>query len=102
MPSVYNFKVQCENCEEVATPDGPKNWVKWVVGMTIVFAGIGAAIGTVTGVATAGVGFVAWIFTIPIGIYAGYKIGAFGAEFMDGPSCPGCGESYDTGGLLPF
>jgi len=70
--------------------------------MAIIFEGIGFALGSVVGVATAGFGFVAWIFTVPIGLYMGYKIGAIGAEMMDGPSCPKCNSNHDTGGLLPF
>jgi|AntDeeMinimDraft_5_1070356.scaffolds.fasta_scaffold02526_3 hypothetical protein len=102
MASVYGLNVECEDCGEVANPDPPNNRLKWIVGMAIVFAGIGFFIGSVAGVATAGVGFVAWIFTLPIGLYVGYKIGAFGAEFMDGPSCPACNSTHDTGSLLPF
>lgn len=70
--------------------------------MIIIFAGIGFAIGSVVGVATAGVGFVAWFFTLPIGVYIGYKLGSIGAEMMDGPSCPSCGATHEAGGLLPF
>lgn len=102
MASVYSLQVKCEGCGEVATPNPPKNRLKWILGMAVLFAGIGFAIGSVVGVATAGVGFVAWIFTVPIGLYIGYKIGAVGAELMDGPSCPGCNANHDTGGLLPF
>jgi hypothetical protein len=102
MVSVYGFQVQCEECSKIAQPDRPKNRLKWILGMAVVFAGIGFAIGSVAGVASAGVGFVAWVFTVPIGIYMGYKIGSFGAELMDGPSCPACNASHDSGGLLPF
>lgn len=102
MASVYDLQVQCESCGEVNTPEPPKNRLKWILGMIIIFAGIGFAIGSVVGVATAGVGFVAWIFTLPIGIYIGYKIGSIGAEMLDGPSCPSCNAIHDTGGLLPF
>lgn len=76
--------------------------MKWILGAAIFFAGIGFMIGSVVGVATAGFGVVAWFFTVPIGLYAGYKIGSFGAEMMDGPSCPDCGSVHDAGGLIPF
>ena len=70
--------------------------------MAIIFGGIGFFLGAAVGVATAGVGFVGWVFTIPIGLYVGYKIGSVGAELMDGPTCPSCGTAHDAGGLLPF
>ncbi|GAB3421841.1 hypothetical protein GCM10027435_26020 [Haloparvum alkalitolerans] len=100
MVSVYDLQVQCEECGTVATPDPPNRKLLWIAGMAIIFAGIGFAIGSVVGVATAGVGFVAWIFTVPIGLYAGYRIGSFGAELMDGASCPECGREHSAGGLL--
>lgn len=102
MPSVYKLNVECENCGEVAKPDPPENRLKWILGMALIFAGIGFILGSAAGVATAGVGFVAWVFTIPIGIYVGYKIGSIGAEMMDGPSCPECNSTHDAGGLLPI
>ena len=102
MVSVYDLQVKCNECGEVSSPEPPNNRLLWIIGMAIIFAGIGFAIGSVVGIATAGFGFVAWIFTVPLGIYAGYKIGSIGAELMDGPTCPGCGATYDAGGLLPF
>lgn len=102
MASVYDLNVECESCGEVAEPEPPQNRLKWILGMGLLFSGIGFAIGSVVGVATAGVGFVAWIFTLPIGIYIGYKVGSIGAEMMDGPSCPKCGTEHDTGGYLPI
>jgi len=102
MASVYGFDVRCNDCGEVAQPDPPKNRLKWILGMAIIFGGVGFAIGSIVGVATAGVGFVAWIFTVPIGLYIGYKLGGIGAEMMDGPSCPKCTSNHDVGGLLPF
>ncbi len=102
MASVYNFQVECSECDAVDTPDRPNHWFKWIAGMALLFGGVGFMMGSVVGVATAGVGFVAWIFTMPIGLYVGYKIGSKGAELVDGPSCPACGATHDTGGLLPF
>ena len=102
MVSVYDVNVECESCGAVAQPGPPKNRLKWILGMALIFGGIGFAIGSVAGVATAGVGFVAWIFTLPVGLYIGYKIGVMGAEMMDGPSCPACNSMHDGGGLLPF
>ncbi|SIS05655.1 hypothetical protein [Natronorubrum daqingense] len=102
MVSVYSLQVKCNECGEVTEPDPPKNRLKWILGMAIIFAGIGFMIGSVAGVATAGVGFVAWVFTMPIGLYVGYKIGSIGAELADGPSCPECDAKHRTTGLLPF
>lgn len=102
MASVYDLQVKCDGCGEVAQPDPPKNRLKWILGMAIIFGGIGFFIGSVVGVATAGFGFVAYIFTVPIGLYIGYKIGKIGAELMDGPSCPKCNHNHDVGGVLPF
>lgn len=82
-------------------PERPRNWLKWIAGMALVFAGIGFFIGSVIGIATAGVGIVAWVVTLPMGLYIGYKIGDFGAEFRDGPTCPACGAEHSTG-WLPF
>lgn len=101
MASVYNLNVECENCGEVAQPNPPKNRLKWVLGMAIIFAGLGFMIGSVFGIATAGFGFVATVVTVPAGIYIGYKIGMVGSELLDGPSCPTCGSAHDSG-LLPF
>jgi len=100
--SVYNYNVQCAECGEIDTPSRPNHWLKWIAGMALVFGGIGFIIGCVAGVATAGIGFVASVFTVPIGLYIGYKVGSIGAELLDGPSCPQCGSTHDTGGLLPF
>lgn len=102
MASVYDFEVRCNNCDKVGKPEPPENRLKWILGMAIIFGGIGFAIGSVAGVATAGVGFVAWVFTVPIGLYIGYKAGEVGAEMMDGPSCPECSSQHSTSGLLPF
>lgn len=101
MASVYSLQVRCENCGETAEPNPPKHRLKWILGMALVFAGIGFLIGSVAGVATAGVGFVAWVFTVPIGLYIGYKVGSIGAEMMDGPSCPECDAKHGASGLLP-
>lgn len=100
MTSVYNLEVRCEECGEVAEPDPPENKLKWIIGMALLFGGIGLAIGSVVGIATAGFGFVASIVTVPLGLYMGYKIGGFGAEMLDGPSCPACDAAHDAGGLL--
>lgn len=102
MASVYDLQVKCNQCGDVSTPSPPKHKWKWVLGMMIVFGGIGLAIGTVVGVATAGLGFVGYTFTIPIGLAIGYKVGQIGAELMDGPTCPSCGSAHGAGGLLPF
>lgn len=88
MASLYDLKVECEECGTVDHPDPPENRLKWIIGMVIIFASIGGFIGLVVGVATAGVGFAAWIFTLPLGLYFGYRTGKFGAEYRDGPSCP--------------
>lgn len=101
MASVYGLEVKCSDCEAVAEPEPPAHKYKWILGMAILLGGIGFAIGSVVGVATAGVGFVAWIFTVPLGLYFGYRIGAVGAELMDGPSCPQCGSEHGTS-VLPF
>ena len=97
MASVYKYSVQCSECGHAAQPSKPNHRLKWILGMALVFGGIGFAIGSVVGVATAGVGFVAWIFTVPIGLYIGYKIGSVGSELMDKPSCPECGATHETG-----
>lgn len=102
MGSLYDLQVKCNECGEVSQPEPPENRLKWILGMVIIFGGLGLAVGLVTGVATAGAGFAAWGFTIPLGIYAGYKIGSYGAELLDGPSCPSCNHAYGTGSLLPF
>lgn len=102
MASVYDLQVRCEDCGEVAQPEQPNNYLKWILGMAFLFGGIGFMIGSVVGVATAGVGFVAWIFTVPIGLYIGYKLGSIGAEMIDGPSCPACNATHNTRTILPF
>jgi len=101
MASVYDLQVKCDNCGEVTQPDPPQNRLKWILGMVIIFAGLGGAIGLVTGVATAGAGFAAWIFTVPLGLFIGYRVGVTGSELLDGPSCPSCGNSHESG-FLPF
>jgi len=102
MASVYDLQVKCEQCGDVSTPSPPKHRIKWIVGMAILFGGIGLAIGSVFGIATAGFGTVATVVTVPAGLYIGYKVGQIGAELMAGPTCPSCGSSYDAGGMLPF
>jgi hypothetical protein len=102
MASIYSLRVACDNCDAVETPDPPNNRLLWILGMAILFGGIGLAIGSVFGIATAGFGFVATVVTVPAGLYVGYKVGQIGAELMDGPTCPECGTTHDTGGLLPF
>lgn len=102
MVSIYGFEVKCDSCNDVAEPNPPKNRLKWIGGMAILFAGIGFGIGSLFGIASAGFGFVAWVVTVPVGLYMGYKIGSIGAEMMDGPSCPSCDATHDAGGLLPF
>lgn len=102
MVSLYDLKVECEECGAVAQPDGPENRLKWIVGMALVFGGLGFAIGTAVGIATAGVGFAAYVITLPIGLYIGYKVGEYGAELMDGPSCPECDANHSGSGMLPF
>ena len=69
--------------------------------MAVLFAIPGYLIGAVFGIASAGVGFVAWIVTVPAALYIGYKIGSIVSELVDGPSCPSCGNTHGVG-LLPF
>jgi hypothetical protein len=102
MVSIYDLKVECEECGATAEPDPPENRLKWVAGLALLFALIGGAFGTAVGVATAGVGFAAWIFLLPAGLYIGYVAGNSISERLDGPSCPECGSEHTGSGTLPF
>lgn len=94
-----HLDVRCESCETTVQPETPAYRRLFILAGMMILGGIGLLIGLVTGVATAGTGFVAWIFTVPIGLYAGYKTGDILAEVMDGYSCPECGHEFSAPAL---
>jgi len=101
MRTIYQVDIQCESCDEIVQPEPPER--RWL------FAGIGALllglfglfVGLSVGVATAGFGVVAAFFTVPIGLYGGYKTGRWSANKRDPPSCPRCGNQFGDS-WLPF
>lgn len=101
MRTIYQVDIQCGNCGKIVQADPPDR--RWM------FAGIGALllglfgllIGLSVGVATAGFGAVAAIFTVPLGLYGGYKTGRWSAVKRDPPGCPKCGNEFGES-RLPF
>jgi len=95
MTSIYDVQVKCLDCDEVTGPDRPprKQRAKYIGLWVVAFAFIGLAIGFPVGVASAGVGFVAYFFTIPLGIIFGVLTGRWWVERKIGAACGVCGSS---------
>lgn len=94
MVSVYDLSVLCESCQtavEPARPSGERKIGAIGAGILGVF---GLLYGLTVGIATAGFGMVAAPFTLLIGAYAGYKLGAWYSERRDGVTCPDCGHNF--------
>lgn len=93
---VTTLDVQCNSCSEIVSLQHPKNRRKYgllVAGFSALFFGFG--VGSLFGIATAGVGFAA---TIPLGVlgaYFGMKTGRWVAGRQDGITCPECNHQYD-------
>lgn len=90
MVSVYDIPVQCQSCESVVSVDPPASRRKYGLGFAAVLGVIGLFFGLSVGIATAGFGMAATPFTLVIGLYAGYRIGAWSARKKDGIDCPEC------------
>lgn len=101
MRTIYQVDIQCGECDSTVQAEPPER--RWL------FSGIGAVllglfglfVGLSVGVATAGFGVVAAIFTVPMGLYAGYKTGRWSAVKRDPPSCPRCSNQFGSS-RLPF
>lgn len=93
---ITQFNVQCDSCKEIVEPKGPKNQLKYALGVAAVFAlFFGLGVGGTIGIATAGLGIAA---TLPLGLlgaYFGYKTGNWVAGKKDGVSCPKCGQYFN-------
>lgn len=98
--NVSNLSVKCDSCGEINEPQPPINRFKYGIALAVVAGLLGIGIGLTIGIATAGFGMAATPFTLIIGAYSGWKIGAWGAEKQDGYSCPDCNHIYGSGSLL--
>lgn len=98
--NVSKLAVRCDSCGDVEHPEPPENRRKYGIVLALLAGLLGAGVGLTIGVATAGFGMAATPFTLAIGLYGGWKIGAWGAEKQDGYSCPSCNYTYGGSGLL--
>lgn len=89
-----HLTVKCESCENFVQPETPTYRLLFILSGMLMLGGAGVFIGLVVGVATAGWGTAAWIFTIPMGLYAGYKIGGWTATVLNGYTCPDCDSKF--------
>lgn len=99
MVNPSHLTVKCETCNDLVRPETPQYRTWFIIGGMAVLGGAGLLIGLTVGVATAGAGMTAAPFLVVIGLYAGYKTGGLIAEYLDGYSCPGCGEYFKSPSL---
>lgn len=91
-----HLTVRCGSCNDLVKPNTPTYRLYFILAGMITLGGAGLFAGLVVGVATAGFGTAAWVFTIPLGLYGGYKIGGWTATTLNGYSCPECGEYFKS------
>lgn len=91
-----HLNVRCESCSELVQPETPARRLLFIAAGMLTLGGAGLFIGLVVGVATAGFGTAAWVFTIPMGLYAGYKVGGWTATMLNGYSCPECDATFTS------
>jgi len=101
MRTIYQVDIQCGGCGDIVEAEPPEHRWKFAGAGALVVGLVGLFLGLVTGIATAGVGFVAAFVTVPLGVYSGFKIGRWGAVKRDPPSCPKCRNEFGSS-RLPF
>jgi hypothetical protein len=89
-----NVSVQCDSCEQIVEPEPPKGKLKYKLAGALVLGFIGFIMGTAMGFVTAGVGFVGYVVTIPVGLIFGWMLGGKVAEIRSGITCPNCGNDF--------
>lgn len=91
--SITHHEFECESCDGIVRPEGPNRLIMFQTVGAIQFGIVGAFIGSVIGIATAGIGAPAIIPIGAFGLYIGYKLGGWVARNRDGIDCPE-GDSY--------
>lgn len=100
MVKPHHLRVECESCNQTVSPTPPAKRLWFILGFMAILGGVGFVMGTAIGVATAGAGIAATIPLGIIGLYAGYKTGGATAEFLDGYSCPECGQVFSAPSMV--
>lgn len=95
MVSITHHEVKCESCDGIVRPEGPNRLIMFQTVGAILFGIVGAFIGSVIGIATAGIGAPAIILGA-FGLYIGYKLGGWVARKRDGINCPKCGSYFSS------
>ena len=95
-----HLTVHCESCDEIVQPETPAYRLHYIIGFMALLGGAGFLFGLTAGLATFGTAFIAWPVFLVIGLYAGYKVGEWAAELMDGYSCPECSATFAAPSLV--
>lgn len=101
MVDITKLDVKCKSCESLVNPERPVYKYHFSIGAALIFGLIGAIIGSVIGIATAGVGAPAIVPLGLIGLIGGYMTGDFASRVHDGFTCPNCESGFGSG-LLPW
>lgn len=96
MVDITTLDVQCTSCDSIVSPNGPKYDTHLKVAGSLLLGLVGVLIGSVIGIATAGLGIAATLPLGGLGLFFGYFFGAVVARFHDGYDCPDCGSGFGS------
>lgn len=99
MPRITEYDVRCTGCGEIVRPEGPKRERLFGIVSALLLGTLGGGVGAVIGIASAGFGMPAILPLGLLGLYFGWKMGAWLALKLDSISCPECGNEFGTSRL---
>lgn len=94
MARITRYEVRCAQCDEFVTPEGPEHRTLLGTIFALGFGILGFGVGATIGIATAGAGIAATIPLSILGLWIGWKAGAWIARKVDGITCPDCGAEF--------